>query len=129
MRVERCQARRSFEEAAERFDLKGLEDEIATHNAATRLTKRGVAAMPVCFGISFTNAMLNQAGALVHVYTDGSVSVSTGAIEMGQGSTPRSWPWPSATLGRTAGPHPDREHDDADRRQHLPHRGFERRRS
>ncbi len=41
--------------------------------------------MPVCFGISFTSTFLNQAGALVHVYTDGSVSVCTGAVEMGQG--------------------------------------------
>jgi len=41
--------------------------------------------MPVCFGISFTNTSMNQAGALVHVYTDGSVGVSTGAVEMGQG--------------------------------------------
>lgn len=45
----------------------------------------GRAVMPVCFGISFTNTFLNQAGSLVHIYTDGSVSVSTGAVEMGQG--------------------------------------------
>ena len=44
-----------------------------------------MAYMPVCFGISFTNTMMNQARALVHVYADGSVSVATGAIEMGQG--------------------------------------------
>lgn len=41
--------------------------------------------MPICFGISFTNTLMNQARALVHVYTDGSVVVSTGAVEMGQG--------------------------------------------
>ena len=41
--------------------------------------------MPICFGISFTNTFLNQASALVHVYTDGSVGVSTAAVEMGQG--------------------------------------------
>ncbi|MFB6375793.1 MAG: molybdopterin cofactor-binding domain-containing protein, partial [Bradymonadaceae bacterium] len=41
--------------------------------------------MPVCFGISFTKTHLNQASSLVHVYTDGSVSVSTGGVEMGQG--------------------------------------------
>ncbi len=41
--------------------------------------------MPVCFGISFTNTMLNQAAGLVHVYTDGSVGVATAAVEMGQG--------------------------------------------
>ena len=41
--------------------------------------------MPICFGISFTNTRMNQARALVHLYTDGSVGVSTGAVEMGQG--------------------------------------------
>lgn len=41
--------------------------------------------MPVCFGISFTKTFMNQARALVHVFTDGSVNLSTGAVEMGQG--------------------------------------------
>ena len=41
--------------------------------------------MPICFGISFTSTFLNQASSLVNVYTDGSVSISTAAIEMGQG--------------------------------------------
>ena len=41
--------------------------------------------MPICFGISFTNTPMNRAGALVHIYTDGSIGVSTGAVEMGQG--------------------------------------------
>jgi xanthine dehydrogenase large subunit len=41
--------------------------------------------MPICFGISFTKILMNQARALVHVYMDGSVNVSTGAVEMGQG--------------------------------------------
>jgi len=101
MRVERSQARRSFEKAAKRFDLATLEVEVAEHNGENTLMKRGVAAMPVCFGISFTNAILNQAGALVHVYTDGSVSVSTGAIEMGQGVSAKILAVASATLGLT----------------------------
>jgi xanthine dehydrogenase large subunit len=41
--------------------------------------------MPICFGISFTKTRMNQARSLVHIYTDGSVGVSTGAVEMGQG--------------------------------------------
>jgi xanthine dehydrogenase large subunit len=41
--------------------------------------------MPICFGISFTKTPMNQARSLVHVYLDGSVAVSTGAVEMGQG--------------------------------------------
>lgn len=44
-----------------------------------------MAIQPVCFGISFTKTPMNQARSLVHVYTDGSVAVSTGAVEMGQG--------------------------------------------
>ena len=49
--------------------------------------KKGLAITPVKFGISFTTTHLNQAGALVHIYyADGTVDVSTGAIEMGQGT-------------------------------------------
>ena len=44
-----------------------------------------MALMPICFGISFTKTLMNQGRSLVHVYTDGSVGVSTGAVEMGQG--------------------------------------------
>ena len=47
--------------------------------------KRGIAVTPVKFGISFTATFFNQAGALVHVYTDGSVQVNHGGTEMGQG--------------------------------------------
>ena len=62
-----------------------LKSEVEAFNASNLLYKKGLSLMPVCFGISFTNTSMNQARALVHVYTDGSVSVSTGAIEMGQG--------------------------------------------
>src|SRR6185295_20294305 len=58
---------------------------VEVFNTNNRLKKKGLAFMPVCFGISFTNTMMNQGRSLVHVYTDGSVSVSTGAVEMGQG--------------------------------------------
>ncbi len=85
MRVERSNARRAFTEVEEHYDVAGVQTEVEEHNRTHRLTKRGVAMMPVCFGISFTSTFLNQAAALVHVYTDGSVSVSTGAVEMGQG--------------------------------------------
>jgi xanthine dehydrogenase molybdopterin binding subunit/xanthine dehydrogenase small subunit len=59
--------------------------EIALFNAASPRIKRGVAATPVKFGISFTASFLNQAGALVHVYRDGTVQVNHGGTEMGQG--------------------------------------------
>ena len=59
--------------------------EIAAFNAASPVLKRGLALTPVKFGISFNVVHLNQAGALVHVYTDGSVLVNHGGTEMGQG--------------------------------------------
>ncbi|MBC7603986.1 MAG: molybdopterin-dependent oxidoreductase, partial [Ramlibacter sp.] len=54
-------------------------------NAGNPVIKRGIAITPVKFGISFTATLFNQAGALVHVYTDGSVQVNHGGTEMGQG--------------------------------------------
>jgi len=59
--------------------------EIAACNARSTVLKRGLALTPVKFGISFNVAHLNQAGALVHVYADGSVLVNHGGTEMGQG--------------------------------------------
>ncbi len=58
---------------------------IAAWNAQSPVIKRGIAITPVKFGISFTATMFNQAGALVHVFTDGSVQVNHGGTEMGQG--------------------------------------------
>ncbi|WP_395831408.1 xanthine dehydrogenase molybdopterin binding subunit [Archangium violaceum] len=59
--------------------------EIDAFNASSRWTKRGIGFQPVKFGISFTTSFLNQAGALVVVYTDGSVQLNHGGTEMGQG--------------------------------------------
>lgn len=61
--------------------------------------RKGYYFMPVCFGISFTSTFLNQATALVHVYTDGSVGVSTGAVEMGQGVNTKIAQVAAETLG------------------------------
>lgn len=58
---------------------------IDAFNAASPVIKKGIALTPVKFGISFTATLFNQAGALVHVYTDGSVMVNHGGTEMGQG--------------------------------------------
>jgi len=59
--------------------------EIAEFNASSPVLKKGMALTPVKFGISFTLIHLNQAGALVHVYRDGSISLNHGGTEMGQG--------------------------------------------
>ena len=58
---------------------------IAAWNSTSPVIKRGLAITPVKFGISFTATLFNQAGALVHVYLDGSVQVNHGGTEMGQG--------------------------------------------
>jgi xanthine dehydrogenase large subunit len=58
---------------------------VAAFNATSPILKKGIALTPVKFGISFTLTFLNQAGALVHVYQDGSVIVNHGGTEMGQG--------------------------------------------
>lgn len=60
-------------------------EQIAQWNAGSPVIKRGIALTPVKFGISFTATLFNQAGALVHVFTDGSVQVNHGGTEMGQG--------------------------------------------
>jgi len=60
-------------------------EEIAAFNESSPIMKRGIALTPVKFGISFTLTHMNQAGALVHVYQDGSVHLNHGGTEMGQG--------------------------------------------
>lgn len=60
-------------------------EQIKAFNKQQKVLKKGLALTPVKFGISFTAKHLNQAGALVHVYTDGSIQVNHGGTEMGQG--------------------------------------------
>ncbi|MCI5124885.1 MAG: xanthine dehydrogenase, partial [Candidatus Electrothrix sp. AR5] len=85
MAVQPCNAQKCLDQAERLYDFSQTKRRIENFNAKNSRVKKGMALMPVCFGISFTTTFLNQAGALVHVYTDGSVSISTGAIEMGQG--------------------------------------------
>ena len=76
-----------FNKLIESSDYKKRRLKIKKFNLKNKYLKKGIAITPVKFGISFTTTHLNQAGALVHIYyTDGSVHVSTGAIEMGQGT-------------------------------------------
>lgn len=78
-------AKMAWEETCRTYNLEGILQEVDRFNRENKLVKHGVALMPVCFGISFTNTRMNQGMALVHIYTDGSVGISTGAVEMGQG--------------------------------------------
>ncbi len=67
------------------FEFQKQKKSVDEFNANHSLFKKGISLMPICFGISFTKIHMNQARALVHVYMDGSVNISTGAVEMGQG--------------------------------------------
>lgn len=66
-------------------DYRARRSDINEWNKNSRILKRGLALTPVKFGISFTLQHLNQAGALIHIYTDGSIQVNHGGTEMGQG--------------------------------------------
>ncbi|MDY6800957.1 MAG: molybdopterin cofactor-binding domain-containing protein [Bacteroidota bacterium] len=83
--AENVNVKKSFETADKFYHLKKIEQEIDAFNAKNQNYKKGMAIMPICFGISFTKTPMNQARALVHIYQDGSVGISTGAVEMGQG--------------------------------------------
>ncbi|MGJ8744877.1 xanthine dehydrogenase molybdopterin binding subunit [Polaribacter sp.] len=78
------QAKKSWFKAKEKFEFEKLAKEVATFNTENQLYKKGISLMPIAFGISFTNTPMNHARALIHIYQDGSVGVSTGAVEMGQ---------------------------------------------
>ncbi len=83
--AEETQTGNSWNQVWEKFALEQRIEEIKKYNAANKFDKKGYSLMPVTFGISFTNTMMNHARALVHIYQDGSIGISTGAVEMGQG--------------------------------------------
>ena len=85
MRVEDNVIDRITEEVVASSDYAARRAGIDRWNADSPVLKRGLAFAPVKFGISFTTTFLNQAGALVHVYQDGSVMLNHGGTEMGQG--------------------------------------------
>ncbi|WP_102107467.1 xanthine dehydrogenase molybdopterin binding subunit [Oceaniglobus roseus] len=85
MAVEDCIVNALVDRLAESAGYAARRQAVADWNAANPLLKRGLALTPVKFGISFTLTHLNQAGALVHVYQDGSIHMNHGGTEMGQG--------------------------------------------
>ena len=76
---------RIVEELEESADYQARRKAILEHNAKGGVIRRGLALTPVKFGISFTATWFNQAGALIHVYNDGSIHLNHGGTEMGQG--------------------------------------------
>ncbi|MCD9611546.1 molybdopterin-dependent oxidoreductase [Tenacibaculum maritimum] len=78
------EAKNTWFTAKEKFDLEKLTQDVTAFNQKNKHYKKGISLMPITFGISFTNTPMNHARALVHIYQDGSVGISTGAVEMGQ---------------------------------------------
>ncbi|WP_373414455.1 xanthine dehydrogenase molybdopterin binding subunit [Ensifer aridi] len=76
---------RIIEELETSSDYAARRQAILAFNRRNHVIKRGIALTPVKFGISFTKTEYNQAGALIHVYTDGSIQLNHGGTEMGQG--------------------------------------------
>ncbi|MBC7606049.1 MAG: molybdopterin-dependent oxidoreductase [Burkholderiales bacterium] len=83
--LQQTQAKATWDACEATYVYAAQKERIVTFNKSNSRYKKGMAVQPICFGISFTNTMMNQARALVHIYYDGSVVVSTGAVEMGQG--------------------------------------------
>jgi xanthine dehydrogenase large subunit len=104
MQASNCHARLCWEQSEDRYQIRELQNRVEAFNRSSSYKKKGWAMMPVCFGISFTSTPLNQASALVHVFTDGSVSITTSAVEMGQGVKSKI----QHIAARTLSIHPDR---------------------
>ncbi len=83
--AKQAEAISSWKSADDLFSIGKQCKEAEQFNSENKNFKKGISVTPICFGISFTNTVMNHARALVHIYQDGSVGISTGAIEMGQG--------------------------------------------
>ncbi|GAB6020637.1 hypothetical protein CHUAL_003308 [Chamberlinius hualienensis] len=83
--VEHCTMKRCWDECSKMSNYWGRRKDVEEWNRNNRWRKRGLAIIPTKFAVSFDIKFLNQAGALVHVYRDGSVLISHSGVEMGQG--------------------------------------------
>ncbi len=79
------EANECWKKAEQLYEVEKIKKDVSLFNQSNKHFKKGMAMMPICFGISFTKTPMNQARSLVHVYSDGSINISTGAVEMGQG--------------------------------------------
>ncbi len=83
--AKKVEAKNTWNSAKSIFNIEDLEQDVEDFNKNNSSFKKGLALMPITFGISFTNTPMNHARALVHIYLDGSIGISTAAVEMGQG--------------------------------------------
>ncbi|NRD19298.1 molybdopterin-dependent oxidoreductase [Winogradskyella eckloniae] len=83
--AKKVEAKNTWHSAKQLFNIEAMEQEVSEFNKNNTAFKKGLSFMPITFGISFTNTPMNHARALVHIYLDGSIGVSTAAVEMGQG--------------------------------------------
>lgn len=95
----KVEAKNTWFAAKEKYNFDALEKKVKDFNTKNTRRKKGISLMPIAFGISFTNTMMNHARALVHIYQDGSVGVSTGAVEMGQSVNTKMLQIAHSTLG------------------------------
>lgn len=84
-KAEHAEAVNSWLTVEKKFNIEEKIKAVNEFNSLNTDFKKGYSITPLCFGISFTNTVMNHARALVHIYQDGSIGISTGAIEMGQG--------------------------------------------
>lgn len=94
-----CNAEKCWDTALDLFEVQKMQKEVEDFNKKNTQFKKGLSFYPLCFGISFTKTSLNQGRSLVHIYIDGSVSVTTGVIEMGQGVNTKIVQAAAQTLG------------------------------
>ena len=99
VKLDSVNAERCWETLDKQVNIAARRAAAAEYNKTHTATKRGLSVVPVSFGISFAQMALNQATALVNIYVDGSVSVSTGAVEMGQGVNTKIRVVAARTLG------------------------------
>ena len=98
-KIEQHQLREIMEKLATDAGYAGRRAEITAFNRNGTNIRKGLALTPVKFGISFTTTHLNQAGALIHIYTDGSIHLNHGGTEMGQGLYTKIAQVVASTLG------------------------------
>ena len=83
--VQGCTLTECWNQMMEKSDYKNRKDEVKRFNETSKIIKKGISAVPIKFAVTLQAKMLHQSGAFVRIYTDGSVMLSHGGVEMGQG--------------------------------------------